>query len=122
MGLNADAQLVWGIPVLAYDDDYEPTGWWDEENDDWRSFPGTELTIRMYGHYEDPDNKRGILTLKSAESYLADCWEAVSISARYLDMNEENEYKDAMYEVLHEAGLAEVLSEPMGWWLVVSYG
>ena len=120
MGLGADAELVWGIPVVAFDEDsdwdyennrYGPTPFWDVERDDWRTFDG-DLYVRQYGHYKDPDNKRGILTSKQLQSYSGDCWEPLSLGKYEVD---------AFIEAVVDAGF-EALLEKRGWWLVASYG
>ncbi len=79
MGLTADAELVWGIPVLAYDEDGEPTRYYSEDDEDWREFE--DLTVRTYGHYEDPDGPRGILTTERVEPLQGSCWEPLRLSA-----------------------------------------
>lgn len=118
MGLYAGAELIWGIPVLAWDDEGEPTPFWSEEDEDWREFDGLEVVT--YGHYEDPD--RAILTIKGSKRYDGDCWEPTPVSARCLDMDEVNVYQEEWPERLERNGLADYLDEASGYWLVASFG
>lgn len=117
MGLNADAELIWGVPVLAYDEETgEPTQWWDEPGGDWVSLPGG-LEVVQYGHYEDPDNHRGILTHKDVKRYRGDCWEPTRVCA---DLSYNTDYKEVQRQALN-AGL-DVNFYKADWWLVSSYG
>ena len=120
MGLNANAELVWGIPILAFDEEGEPTRFWNDEDDDWNEAP-EGLDIRTYGHYEDPDNQRAILTLKDIDHYDGDLWEPTRVPVRDMDIMHET-YKDSMTVWLIQADMDELLSEPMDWFLVASYG
>ena len=122
MGLSPSAELVWGIPVLAFDDECEPTQWWDEKNDDWRTFPGTELYIEGYGHYEDPDGPRGILTSKALPHFSGDAWDPTLIGK--WEFNVEDYAPDAVESFLDDvidSGLERHLGG-QGWWLAASYG
>lgn len=126
MGLGADAELIWGIPVLAYDENTgEPTPFWDEENEDWREFPDTTLKIRQYGHYEDPDNHRGILTSTRVEPHMADCWEPTPITRWDIqdDLNNDKLYSKCSDELrsCHIEGYTTFYGEAK-WWLVASFG
>jgi hypothetical protein len=51
MGLYADAELIWGIPVVAFTDE------WDDET----------------------DNTRGILTTTRVKGYRGDCWDPTAV-------------------------------------------
>jgi hypothetical protein len=126
MGLYANAELIWGIPILAFNEDTgEYTEWWvgddDDDDADWRELSG-DLVIRSYGHYDDPDNHRGILTVPSVKSYRADCWEPTRI-----DVLEARRYNiigicaKANREA-KESGLDVDFHTQAGWWLVASYG
>ncbi len=78
MSISSDAELVYGWPVLAFDEESgEATPFWDEEEEDWRDFE--HLAAQTYGHYEDPGNERGILSFKGLASFQADCWTAERI-------------------------------------------
>lgn len=121
MGLYANAEMIWGIPVLAYMPNYgDPTPYWSEEDEDWCKLPG-ELEIRQYGHYEDPDNQRGILTSQRVEPFMADCWEPVRfdpdpITDQVLSKSDEQ---------LQEWGQATTglsFYRDAAWWLVASFG
>jgi hypothetical protein len=123
VGLNASAELIWGIPVVAFDEDTgEPTEFWDAENDDWREFEG-EIYVRQYGHYEDPDGPRGILTSTRVETHRGDCWDLICISAFDLDSEANN---DKLYskseDQARSLGLPISFYAEAGWWLVASYG
>lgn len=121
MGLSARAELIWGIPVVAYDESTgESTEFWDEEREDWRKFDG-EIYVEGFGHYQDPDNKRGILTSKRVETYSGDCWEPT-----YINGNFELVVSDKVYSKSEDqaraAGLSVRFYESASWWLVASYG
>ncbi len=125
MGLGAGADLIWGIPILAYDEETgEPTPFWDEENDDWISLPG-ELEIRTYGHYDDPDNQRAILTSSRVEHYSGDCWEPTQINPIDLDteMNNDKAYSKSS-DQLREANIEgyDTFYGRARWWLVADFG
>lgn len=122
MGLSADAELIWGIPVEAYDDDGEPTVYWDEPSEDWREFEG-EIEVRQYGHYEDPDGPKGILTSTRVEPILAFDYEAQAVDPGGLATEVNN---DKLYSKSEDQ--ARVNKLPVSfygearWWLVASYG
>lgn len=116
MGLVADAELIWGVPVLAYDEDGEPTPFWDEDNDDWREFEGLE--VRTFGHYEDPDGPRGILTSERVEPVQGSCWEPARLS-------ELPAISDKVRAKAIDAAEAQALDVDFfaaDWCLVASYG
>lgn len=124
MGCSPSADLVWGIPVLAYDEDTgEATQWWDEDREDWREFPDSELTIVHYGHYEDPDNQRGILTSTRVEKYWADAWDPVRVTPIDLATQMTN---DKLYSKSEDQArylnLGVSFYADARWWLVASYG
>jgi hypothetical protein len=133
MGLYASASLIWGIIVDAYEDGWDdendraiPTPFYDPdkyEDDEggWKDFDGP-LVLRSFGRYENDCEQKAILSLKETKEYSSDCWDPKQISARDMDMLEQNQYKDAMSGALHAAGLENYLDEPCGWWLVASYG
>jgi hypothetical protein len=130
MGLNADAELIWGIPVVAFSEDdwdderggYPVTPFWDPEAEDWREFEG-ELEVVSFGHYEDPDNHRGILTSTRMERYSADCWDPAQITPMDLgtEMNRDKTYSKSNDQA-RAAGLDVNFYADAGWWLVASYG
>lgn len=125
MGLYSAASLIWGIPVTAYDDEGEPTEFWDEEAEDWREFEG-DLVIVPYGHYED-SCPLGILTSRAIKSFRGDCWEPTQ-----LDWGEtEDTFDEAVVRAQLEAGAAGLSVDftvklpgegQSDWWLVASYG
>lgn len=129
MGMSADAELIWGIPVLAYVEDswdeeregYAVTQFWDEDSEWWRDLPG-ELEIHNWGHIEDPDNMRGILTSTRMERFSADCWDAVQISSNLPDEAFYDKIYSKSSDQAREAGLDVNFYFAAGWWLVCSYG
>lgn len=129
MGMSADAELIWGIPVLAYVEDswdeeregYAVTQFWDEDSGWWRDLPG-ELEIHNWGHIEDPDNMRGILTSTRMERFSADCWDATEVPANLPDMGLQDKVYSKSNDQARAAGLDVNFYESAGWWLVCSYG
>lgn len=128
MGLNSDAELIWGIPVLAYDEETgEPTEFWDVnkygvDEGDWIEFHG-DLEIRSYGHYEDPYNQRGILTSSRVKHLSGDCWKPGLVIPGDLatQMNNDKLYSKSEDEARAE-GLGVSFYKSANWWLVASYG
>lgn len=139
MGLYPGAELVWGIPVVAYDDDGHATNFWDphkycedcsmdEEDDeqhegDWREFEG-DLVIKAYGHYEtETDEQRAILSSRRVVSYSGNAWEPTSIDGR--ELIDETTH-DRLYSTSNAEADAEDLNvdfySQASWWLVASYG
>lgn len=129
MGLNSDAELVWGIPVLAYNenswdderDAYEVTEFWDEDAEGWREFEG-ELEVHHWGHYDDPDNIRGILTSTRMEKFSADCWDPTRIPSNLPDELIYDKVYSKSNDQARDAGLDVDFYNQAGWWLVCSYG
>lgn len=97
MGINASADLIWGVIVKAYDIVGEPrtttydagpeegtiTTWVYSEEAGWNDelLEGTRLEWVQVGHYGDPEPK-AILTLKDSKRFSADCWDAQAINPR----------------------------------------
>lgn len=124
MGLYANAELVWGIPVLAYDEETgDPTPFWDEENEDWREFQG-DLEVHHYGHFEDPDNTRGILTSSRVQKYRGDCWDPTRVKefggVKGIHVRPEDRARAETYAAAN--GLDLDFHGDADWWLVASYG
>jgi hypothetical protein len=131
MGLYASAKLVWGIPVEAYSYDKEtyeqsthPLWVVDEEEDyewsdygEWRDDLG-DLEVVSYGHYEDPDNHRGILTIKNMPRFRGDCWDPEAVVIPTL-INPD--ILDSVNAAARAAGF-ETDFYNAKWWLVASYG
>jgi hypothetical protein len=123
MGIYSSAYLTWGVPILAYDDEGEPTPFWDEESEDWREFEG--LTVEAYGHYEDPDNTRAILSIKSIPQFSGDCWTPKAVGDRDLDV--ESYHGDALDRFIelvlqHFGDDGDAMLNERGWYLVASLG
>lgn len=117
MGFSASAALVWGIPVLAYDDDGEVTQFWDEEVDDWREFNDGSLVIFTYGHYDEPV---GILTTTRTKPITCHCWdgpEAVTPS----NLTVSDKVYSKSEDDARAAGLDVSFYASAAWWLVASY-
>lgn len=117
MGLHASADLIWGIPISAYDDEGEPTEFWNEDDDDWREFEG--LDIVQFGSYEG-DEPRAILTTKSIERFSADAFSPTRIPLRYLDDNFIVESIEGFWTAMEKHCLPQ--NQAPGWCLVASYG
>lgn len=119
MGLGADAELIWGVPIVSHDDEGEPTLFWDDDEGDWREFEGLEIS--GYGHYEDPDASRAILTTEAIPRFLGECWDPTHVPDRALDV--EAYHDDAVQAFMNRVlALDEALAERRGWWLVASFG
>lgn len=119
MGLYSNAELIWGIPILAHDESTgEPTAFWSEENEDWREFDG--LKIDTYGHYEDPDNQRAILTSERVKPFRADCWDPKRLESDALNVSDKVFSKSE--DAARAAGLPVSFYGEAGWYLVASYG
>lgn len=122
MGLGADAELIWGIPVLAYDEDTgEPTKFWNEEDEDWNTFEG-ELEVRQFGHYEDPDNHRGILTSTRVEPVSAGCWTPTPVPSDLASEINNDKLYSKSNDQARASGLDVNFYGQANWWLVASYG
>ena len=128
MGLYATAELVWGIPVVAWDESkwddnigHPPTPFWDEENEDWREFDG-EIYVRGYGHFEDYDNKRGILTSTRVEAYTADCWDPTRLPNDLPNTLTNDKLYSKSEDQARYNNLPVSFYADAGWWLVASYG
>lgn len=121
MSINSVAELIWGIPILAYDEDGKPTEFWDEEGEDWRNLEG-ELEVVGYGHYAD-DDMRGILTSARVEALSADCWTPQNVEPGSLATSAKN---DKAYSKANDAARAQGLDvnfySQASWWLVASVG
>ncbi len=129
MGLYSSAYLIWGIPVLAYEEDnYDEargelatTKFWRGDDYGWREFD-RELEIVGYGHYEDPDNERGILTSTRMEKFDADCWEAIKIPSNLPDEMIYDKVYSKANDAAREYELDVDFYSEAGWWLIASYG
>lgn len=128
MGLYSTADLIWGIPVESHDENGDPTPFWDESTNDpygyWREFEG-EIEVVPYGHYEDPDSRKGILTTTRVKRYSSDCWRPVVIASdpRELDVGAYNDKAISKSEdQARAAGLDVSFYGEAQWNLVASYG
>jgi hypothetical protein len=129
MGLDASAELVFGLPVYDQNlETYEPTIFWSEENEDWTFYRHESgLHTVGYGHYEDPDARRGILTLEKFPTFSADCWDPRQVDADVLQM--ERFYRPELWEAFRVAGITREVEQWIGsqtlfpnWHLVASFG
>lgn len=128
MGMSADAEIVWGIPVLRYDEEwddgtesYKLTRFWDEESEWWREFDA-ELEIHMWGHIEDPDNTRGILTSTRMERFSADCWDPTELPFSLPSPLFNDKAYSKANDVARSYDLGVDFYSEARWWLVCSYG
>jgi hypothetical protein len=125
MGLGASAELIWGIPVESYEDG-EPSPLWDankygDDEGDWREFDG-DIEVVGYGHYEDPDSQKGILTTTRIPQHSGDPWTPGRLGKWDLDVDSYfDDEVDTFNAALSSLGLLETF-EPAGWNLVASYG
>lgn len=176
--MSVDAEIIFGIDVVKYDDDYEETplfaSLWDEKGEDWRDFeeeavraagvadpwellpneinngstadfeawkrdnPEWEkikeawykakdnvtldnpFEIRHYGHYDDPDGPRAILTTKGSATVRGDAWSAAEVNVADLALLSADSIarlNAAAARLSIEADFAEAK-----WLLVASYG
>lgn len=125
MGLYSTAKLIWGIPVNAYDENTgEPTPFWDEEAEDWRSLEG-DLYVASYGHYEDTE-QQGILTSKRVNRHSGDCWEPKEISNSDLNtaLHIDHRTRATCDAALLRSGIGDHgdFFADARWWLVASFG
>lgn len=181
MGMSVDAELIFGIDVVKYDDDdddYDETplfkALWDEEAEDWRDFAevlavqdgavdpwkslpdeinhGTSadfeawkqanpewvkikdawyeakgsaekyvrFELRHYGHYDDPDGPRVILTPKDVQTYRGSAWEPAVISA-FDGLNVRDKSISKGNESLQAFDIPASFHDAQ-WLLVASYG
>lgn len=121
MGLYATAKLIFGVPIRAYDEDGEPTMWWDEDDGDWnQNCEGEHWTLRTFGHC-DSDETQAILSPKGVESFSGDCWDPTLVP-----INALNGFWLGVFEAQRafEAAVpeADVKLTDSKWWLVASYG
>lgn len=136
MGIHATAELIWGVPVMAYALDGEPrtttydagpeegtiTTWVYSEEEGWNDelLEGTRLEWVQVGHYEDDDPK-AILTIKDSKRFLADCWDLRAISPRNDMLWEpaEKQIKKGGDEAV-SLGLPDLRDGE--WWLIAGMG
>lgn len=118
MGFSVGAELIWGIPVKAVDDDGEPTPFWDEEHDDWREFE--DLALATYGHYDD--EPRAILTSPRIGKIRGDAWDPKPVDV-VDDLLVTDKVPSKANDAARAAGLDVNFYGPeAGWYLVASYG
>lgn len=120
MSFYSTAELVFGVPVYAYDDEGDSTPFWDEENDDWIDLPDDfRFEFHYFGHYDNVDGDAAILRIKSTPEWRGDCWEPKPVDPGEMVVRELDIYK--------AAGQAAALKLPVDfrdakWYLVASYG
>lgn len=127
MGIDSDALLIYGIPVLAFDEDkwdeinenYMAGPLWDVEQEYWVDDP-EGLTIISYGHYADPDNQRSILSIDGLKPYHGDCWNPTGIKPSELIVDFYT--KEKGNKALRAAGLPGDFHTEGKWYLVASVG
>lgn len=122
MGIYSNGELIYGIPVVAWndDDDGAATPFWIEENDDWRQDLPPALELEPYGHYGDSEASRAILSLRAVPSFRGDCWDPTRINPSELIVDHElQRYGNA---ALNYAGLPGDFHTEAAWYLVASVG
>jgi hypothetical protein len=126
MGLYASADLVFGIPIKAYDEDTSEYGfWWDEEEDYWRDIPAEHmdnLYIVEAGHYEAFESDRvAILTSPRINRWSADAFEPVPVEPGDSSLYNDKALSKAE-ESLRALGAPESFYGQARWYLTASYG
>lgn len=116
MGIYSNAELIWGVPVAHS----EHPELWSEEDEYWREDLGGELKVKPFGHYEDPDDDRGILTSTRIKSFRADCWDPVRIDD--FDLSVSDKVPSKSTDQARAAGLDFNFYADAGWHLVTSVG
>jgi hypothetical protein len=124
MGLDASATLVYGIPLAAYDNDGEPTFWWDEDAEDWRDIPKDHehnLAYEHYGYYDgDP---QVILTSPRIENWTAYAGEECRVDPPNVEMLHDKALSKATDSLrAMECPEPETFYGEAGWYLIASYG
>lgn len=120
MGLYSDAELIWGFPVLDHQEESgEPTIFWNQDEEDWRQFENC-LELRSYGHYEDPDANRAVLTSNKVNHFMGDCWDPKHVPSLHVPQQQIRIANSALIQ----EGLFSSEYDFMNakWWLVASYG
>lgn len=116
MGINSSAELIWGIAVTR---SKHPELWSDEE-EYWRDDLEGELEVHPFGHYEDPDDDRGILTSSRIKHFRADCWDPKAISD--MDLSVSDKVPSKSNDQARAQGLDLNFYSDASWYLVASVG
>lgn len=125
MGIYSHGELIWGIPVeveSGYEDDSPYLQLQDPGEDefyDWVEPEWGELTFTPYGHYEDTDTYRAILTTTRVQQYTGDCWDPTEIPSDALIVSDKAISKST--EQARAAGFDVHFSDAQ-WNLVASVG
>lgn len=128
MGIHSSAELIYGIPVTAYEEAteanwYDPPAsrFWDDSEDaeDWRDLP-SPLKIDGYGHYEECDEQAAILTTSEIPSFRGDCWDAKKILASQLIV--DYDVQERANAALRKHDLPGDFHTDAAWYLVASVG
>lgn len=124
MGLYPTADLVYGIPITSHDEDGEPTFWYSEPDEDWISLVEHKdnLEIVQFGHYEDPDTERAILSSPRIERFNADAWEPVRLQPPDVAMYYDKALSKASDALRALGAPVPSFYEEAGWYLTASYG
>lgn len=124
MGLDPSAALVFGIPIRSHDDDGEPTFWWDEDARDWIDL--TEyahmLVIVSFGHYEDPDSERAILSSPRVDRFSGDAWEPARVDPVNVEMYNDKALSKASDALRALGAPISTFYGEAAWYLTASYG
>lgn len=108
MGIYSNAHLIYGIPVTQE----ENPELFDSNEEYWRDFEA--LKIESFGHYEDPEGLRGILTHDGIPDYSADCWSPT----RFPISPDQDALQTLLLNTMRSEGV-ELEGEP-GWYLAAS--
>lgn len=124
MGYYPSADLVYGIPIRSHDEDGEPTFWWSEERDDWLDLSehADNLEIVNYGHYEDPDAQRAILSSPRVERFYTDAWEPACVSPDDVEIHNDKALSKASDSLRALGAPTPSFYGVAGWYLTASYG
>lgn len=123
MGMSANAELTFGIPVARYDSDDHETALfqalWNEEDEDFISLP-EPLVLEWFGHYDDPDGPRAVLSISGVPTFRGDTWSpgVVDTSALHVTHAQTTAAEKAAYSI----GLELDFLVDGRWLLVASYG
>jgi hypothetical protein len=116
VGFSPDTELIFGVPMPEPYDSYsgEVKDGYDEEIGEWQ-FESDILEVAYYGHYDDPEGPRGILTMKSVERFRGDAWTPTAISLPEV-------WNEDRYRAADEAERLGLNFADPKWYLVAGYG
>jgi hypothetical protein len=123
MGIYSNGYLIWGIPIeveAGLEDDSPHMNYDAEDYADWKELPG-DLVYTPYGHYDDSEYHRAILSTSKIKNFSGDCWTPTAVGK--WDFNVEDYQPDDVDEFIDAVvALDETLLGTQGWYLVASVG